>query len=116
MAFGIPSSFRSIDRILEQRRRVTSGGTTTTTTTGQIPPGSAAGGGFSAGPVAFSQTEAGLRFADTTQRSLLTIQRENAAALARQQHADDLVLQAGEQKFQAGQLQKRLDDEAVVRA
>ncbi len=116
MAFGIPSSFRSIDRILEQRRRVTSGGTTTTTTTGQIPPGSAAGGGFSAGPVAFSQTRAGLIFADETQRSLLTVQRENAQALARQQHRDDLVLQASEQKFQAGQLQKRLDDEAAVRA
>ncbi len=115
MAFGIPSSFRSIDRILEQRRRVT-GGTTTTTTTGQIPPRSAAGGGFSAGPVAFSQTRAGLIFADETQRGLLTVQRENAQALARQQHRDDLVLQASEQKFQAGQLQKRLDDEAKVRA
>ena len=90
--------------------------TTTTTTTAKDPPGSAASGGFSIGPVPFSQTEAGLRAADATQRALLTIQRQNAEALARKQHADDLVLQADEQRFVARQLQKRLDDEARVRA
>ncbi len=67
-------------------------------------------------PVPFSQTEAGLRFAAKTQRDLLTVQRENAAALARKKQADDLILLAADQKFEAAQLQKRLDDEAKVRA
>ena len=102
-----------VQRLLARRRAVTT--RTSTTTTGQIPPGSAASGGFSIGPVPFSQTEAGLRAADATQRALLTIQRENAEALARQQHADDLVLQEGEQKFVADQLKQSLADAAVVR-
>ena len=73
-------------------------------------------GGGGGGPVPFSQTEAGLRFAATTQRDLLTVQRQNAEALAKKQQADDLILLAADQKFEAAQLQKRLDDEARVRA
>ncbi|KKK47275.1 hypothetical protein LCGC14_3156860, partial [marine sediment metagenome] len=116
----------TLARILAERRAVTSPtfGTTAQRTQAAAeqvasgtrpPPTSAAGGGFSTAPVAFSQTEAGLRFADETQRRLLTIQSQNAEALARQQHADDIFLQGEEQKFVAAQLQKRLDDEAIVR-
>ena len=104
-------------KLVARRQRVINRGTTTatTTTTANNPPGSAAGGGFSSGPVPFSQTRAGLLFADETQRNLLTIGRENAESLARKKQADDLILQAGEQKFQERQLQRRLDDEQRVR-
>ncbi len=114
MAFGIPSSFRSIDRILEQRRKVTSGDTGTDGTADKPPRDGGGGGGR--GPTPFSQTRAGLQFADQTMRSSLVIQRESATALAEQQHRDDLVIQAREQKFLTGQLDKRLADEAKVRA
>ncbi len=104
----------SLDRILALRRAVTTKGTTAPTTPPPAPPPPPPGGG--AGPTPFSQTRAGVVFQAEQQRQSLVIQRENADALARQQHIDDLALQAVEQKFVAGQLEKRLADEARVRA
>lgn len=67
-------------------------------------------------PVPFSQTQAGLVFGAEQQRQLLTIQRANAASLARRQQADALIRQQREQVFQQQQLQRRIDEERRIRA
>ncbi len=110
----------SLARLLAQRRRATRR-TTTPRFTPQsqrvkAPPTVPRGTGDGGGDTPFAQTEAGLTFAAKTQRDLLIGQRQNAEALARQQHRDDLILQASEQKFVADQLKQRLADEAKVRA
>jgi hypothetical protein len=67
-------------------------------------------------PTPFAQTREGLIFSAEQQRQLLGVQRENQEALSRQQHLDDLEIQAGEQAFQAKELDRRLAAEAKVRA
>ena len=80
------------------------------------PPPPAPTGSAGARPTPFAQTEVGLVFGAETERQALEIQRQNAAALAKQQQADALILQQEEQTFQAGELDRRLAAEAKVRA
>ena len=113
----LPFAAGLVGRLITERTRAISSRPTTSTTRAtraDAPPRGGAGGG--SGPVPFSQTRAGIIFSGQQQRESLTIQRQNAEALARQQHRDDLVLQASEQKFVADQLKQRLADEAKVRA
>ena len=88
---------------------------TTTTPTGTIPTVPEGTSGTTS-PTPFSQTQAGLTFAAQQQKSLLTIQAENAADLARQQQRNALAIQLKEQAFQRQQLNRRIGEERRVRA
>ena len=110
----------SLSRLLAQRRQTLKGtGTRTTTATttaptpSPLPPPPSTGGG---GPTPFSQTRAGVVFQAEQQRQALTIQRENAAALARRQQRDNLIRQQREQEFQRQQLQRRIVEERRIQA
>lgn len=90
--------------------------TTATTVTSSDAPPPPLPIGTAPAPVPFAQTQAGLTFAAETQRQSLTIQRQNAAALARRQQRNALIIQAGEQRFQRKQLERRFAEERRVRA
>ncbi len=85
------------------------------TTTGDVkdPP---SGGGGGAGPVPFSQTRAGLIFAGQQSRELLTIQRQDAVTLAKQQDVDARARDTISRNFERAQLQSRIDADAKARA
>lgn len=68
------------------------------------------------GDPSFGGTAAGVTFAAQQQQSLLTIQAENAAALAKQQQVNALIIQQKEQEFQRQQLQTRIAVEQRARA
>ena len=113
---GIPSSVR---QRLESQRRTVARRTTPSTTTRVRPPPTPPPPpppASTRGPTPFSQTRAGVVFRAEQDRQSLAIQRQNAEALARQKQRDDLVIQAQDQKFIADQLDKRLADEAKIRA
>ena len=80
------------------------------------PPPAAATFATAAAPTPYAQTQAGLVFAAEQGRQALAIQRANAAALARQQQANALIIQQREQAFQQKELNRRLAAEAKVRA
>ena len=114
----------TLARIRAERQAVVTGRTTVTPRTdprraktftpAPPPPPSTTGGG--AGPIPFAQTRAGLTFAAQQREQSLTIERQNAEALARQQHRDDLVIQAAEQKFLDDQLKQRIAEERRIQA
>ncbi len=108
----------SLSRLLAQRHQTLKGSTTPRTPTptptpAPLPPPPSPGGG---GPTPFSQTRAGVVFQAEQQRQALTIQRENAAALARRQQRDNLIRQQREQTFQRQQLQRRIAEERRIQA
>jgi len=109
---GVPDlvTQEAIDRLRTTRTAPT---TTTTTQQADPPPRTTT---TTSGPVPFSQTQVGLTFAAEQQRQLLTIQRENAAALARRQQRDALIRQQEEQRFQTEQLNRRIAEERRIRA
>ena len=115
----------SIDRILAQRRAAARRGPTTPRFTPQSqrrrtaprpPPRRVPPGGGGGGPTPFSQTKAGLQFAAAEQRAADVRAAAREDVRVRQQHRDDLAIQAAEQKFVADQLKQRLADEAKIRA
>src|SRR3990167_7337705 len=78
------------------------------------PPGSTGGAGWTQ-PVPFSQTQAGLAFANQQQLGLLAIQRQNEETLARQQQRNALEIQAREQAFIAREAERQRSEQAKIR-
>ena len=76
------------------------------------PPTGGAGG---TQPVPFSQTQAGLAFANQQQLGLLAIQRQNEETLARQQQRNSLEIQAREQAFIAREAERQRSEQAKIR-
>ena len=66
-------------------------------------------------PVPFSQTQAGLAFANQQQLGLLAIQRQNEETLARQQQRNSLEIQAREQAFIAREAERQRSEQAKIR-
>ena len=99
-------------RTLEAWENTPATGTPTPTPTPPPPPAPTS----TTAPTPFSQTQAGVTFAATQQRSLLDIQRQNAEELARQQQKDLLFRQQREQDFQRRQLERRITEERRIRA
>ena len=80
------------------------------------PPAPGTGGtGTSTQPVPFSQTQAGLAFANQQQLGLLEIQRQNEETLARQQQRNALEIQAREQTFIAREAERQRRESAKIR-